>query len=77
MATHSSNFALEISCTEELSGYSPCSHKELDMIKVTYLLPLPERGPSLPCSRWSRGPWVSVVLCCCSSVCLSAPPTTL
>ena len=35
MATHSSNFALEISCTEELSGYSPCSHKELDMIKVT------------------------------------------
>ena len=35
MATHASNFVLEISCTEKPAGYSPCSYKELDTTKVT------------------------------------------
>ena len=31
MATHSSNLAWEIPWTEEPGGYSPWSHRELDM----------------------------------------------
>ena len=33
MATHSSILAWEIPRTESLAGYSPWSHKELDMIE--------------------------------------------
>ena len=35
MATHSNILAWRIPWTEELAGYSPQSHKELDMIEVT------------------------------------------
>ena len=35
MATHSNILAWRIPWTEELAGYSPQSHKELDMTEVT------------------------------------------
>ena len=35
MATHSNILAWSIPYTEELAGYSPQSHKELDMTEVT------------------------------------------
>ena len=39
MATHSGTLAWKIPRTEELAGYSPWGHKELDMIgQLTFLL---------------------------------------
>ena len=35
MATHSSSLAWRIPQTEELTGYSPWGHKELDTIETT------------------------------------------
>ena len=69
MATHSSTLAWKIPWTEDLEGYSPWGHKELDITECTHMRAHTHTHTHTPQTIWTTKPKISTICPFTEKVC--------